>query len=405
MNRKVCFAFGPGCRRSQIDCAHLQTYFEVNGWNLTNSMKTADLVIMHMCAFSERPEKKSLKFLKISQKNVKKNAEIIVSGCFPGTNGELLKKHFSGPALSPKNLSQIDDIIKAKVPLAEVPEPHFIDQSIRNAKNSFTSKERFMAQLSWNYVRDLKARGMIQLGLKNKGFKTEYGEIFHIRVAKGCLNECTYCAIKNACGELQSKDFDKVISEFEQGLKSGARSFNLLAGDVGAYGQEKGTNIVELLRRIFEFKEDFTLILSEFNFLWFIKYCDELVEIISNNKERIGYIILPIQSGSDIILKSMKRGHSAESALEVVHKIQSAAPEVKLSTHVLIGFPGETDKDFKETYRFLKTSRFNEIYVYPYSDRPHTEAQKFPDKVPEKIIKERMSIITQEFGSVCQRQI
>ena len=405
MGKKVCFAFGPGCRRSQIDCAHLQTYFEVNGWNLTNSMKTADLVMLHMCAFSERPEQKSLKFLRISQKNLKSNGKIIVLGCFPGTNGELLEKYFSGPALSPKNISKIDNLIDAEVPLEEVPVPNFIEEPIRNAKHSFTSRERFMAQFSLNYLRDLTTRGLVRLGMKENGFKSNYGEAFHIRVAKGCLNECTYCAIKNACGELQSKDIDAVISEFALGLKKGANAFNLLAGDVGAYGQDIGTNVVELLNRIFEFKEDFTIILSEFNFLWLIKYGDELVNILSDNKSRIGYIILPIQSGSDRILKLMKRGHSAESALEAVHKLQRKAPEIKLSTHVLIGFPGESDEDFLATLYFLRTAQFDEIYVYPYSDRPQTEALNFPDKVPEKLIKERMKMVTREFGSVCQRQI
>ena len=214
--------------------------------------------------------------------------------------------------------------------------------------------------------------------------------VFELRIATGCNGSCTYCAIKTATGSLKSKPLDRILSEFENGLSKGYKVFRLIAEDVGAYGQDNGTNIVDLLSGLFRNKQKFQLIFDDFSPKWLIMYFPDLFQIITKHSNRFGYVGLPIQSGSEKILSLMKRDYTAEDAKKCMLALKKACPELHIHTHVLIGFPGEDEEDFLGTIEYLRDVPFDRVAIYKYSDRPNTPASKSAEKVPKNEMRGRM---------------
>ena len=159
--------------------------------------------------------------------------------------------------------------------------------------------------------------------------------------------------------------------------------FWLVAEDVGAYGQDIGTNIASLLSKLLSSSNDSKLLLGDFNPKYLIKYFPELYNIFIKYSKNIAYIGLPVQSGSDRILGLMQRGYTTKNLISCLSKLRKALPNIDLRTHIIIGFPGETERDFFDTLQFLKTIRFNLVTLYRYSDRTITPAANFPHKVSE----------------------
>jgi tRNA A37 methylthiotransferase MiaB len=155
----------------------------------------------------------------------------------------------------------------------------------------------------------------------------------------------------------------------------------LIAADAGAYGQDVGENIVNLLACLFEYKGHFRLVCDDFHPKWLIKYSSQLLDIFQSNTNRLGYIGIPIQSGSQRILQLMRRDYSIPDLRSSLGNLKQKCEDLKLITHILIGFPGETKEDFNETIDFLREVRFRNIYVFKYSDRPNVPSADLPHKV------------------------
>jgi len=131
-----------------------------------------------------------------------------------------------------------------------------------------------------------------------------------------------------------------------------------VAADAGSYGQDSGSSVVELFRRLFAFDEKFQLIINDFNPRWLVEYADDLVDLFAANAEKIDYILMPIQSGSEKILSLMQRRHTASEVREHILALKKAVPGIRIGAHILVGFPGETEEDFNATLDFLKTINF-----------------------------------------------
>ncbi len=154
-----------------------------------------------------------------------------------------------------------------------------------------------------------------------------------------------------------------------------------------------GTNIVHLLRKICDTKKDFSLIINDFNVNWLIKYYDDLLPLFIKNKDRIEDIRMPIQSGSDKILKSMKRPYKIHDVKRVISDLKAKLPNLRLNTHILVGFPGETAFDFEQSRQLLQELDFTTVAVYCYEERPGTLAALMPEKVPTDIRAQRVTAL------------
>lgn len=399
-NKTVFISFPNACPRSLVDAALFVEYFKANGWKISNSFKDTDLILFGTCGFDTFAEEQSIQYLSIANRKKGIDTQLIAFGCLPDINGARLLKEFDVVTITPRTYERLDEIINATVKLYQVKEPNVLNNYRLGLKESLNILDRLFrkSQLARKHFNLYWARMCLGNGLKP--LYTRYQSVFDIRIAKGCMGECSYCAIKFSYPSLCSKPIDSVLMEFYAGLKEGDKVFRLIAGDVGSYGQDIGTNICELLRNLFKKEEDFKLIWDDFNPGWLVRYFPELFDIITKNSRRIGYVGFPIQSGSEKIIQSMKRDYLVEDVKKCILALKKASPELDITTHVLIGFPGEEDIDFAETIRFVKEVNFQHIEVYRYSDRPNTSSTQLPNKIPEKVKNKRLWRFHREFNSV-----
>lgn len=389
----VCIAYANGCPRSRMSAARLFPYFEANGWDLTQDFRKADLVLVSTCGVNQRAEKKSLRLLSIADRKRKSGSRLVILGCLAGINEEVLLKKFNATVISPTASANLDDFISAKVKLGEVRELNLIQPVIDRSQKSFSIFDRAISEFEPSRV---FLHRIVDCLRPKKSEQIKEGA-FSIRILTGCPGECAYCAIKFAEGPLVSRPMDAGLAEFDAGLESGSRNFRLVGTDVGAYGQDINTDIAELLRNLLSREGAYVLHLPEFHPRWLIQYQRDLIEMFAAAGDKIGSIILPIESGSERILRLMRREHTAAEAKKCMLCLRKASPEIQVYTHVLIGFPGEAEEDFDDTVRFLREVPFDEVAVYKYEARPNIEAEQLPDKVPEATKRTRVHRLLKEF--------
>ena len=180
---------------------------------------------------------------------------------------------------------------------------------------------------------------------------------------------------------------DVIFKEFNQGLDHGYRDFALLGTDIGDYGKDLGIDLLDLLEKLVTHKEQFTLRLRNVNPRWLIPSVSHFCELLKFGK--IKYILTPVESGSNRILRIMNRGYNVEDYLKAVRKIRIAYPSILIKTQLMVGFPGETDDDFRKSMQLLRTFLFDYLEVYAYTKRPGTKAGYLLEEVDDMIITSR----------------
>lgn len=317
-------------------------------------------------------------------------------------------------------LGRLDGLISAKIPFKEIFEKgdlsHIFvktDVKLRNEQSEsivgidqsynpkagrvFSSSERFTAALflTRTKIDDLIAH--FPKCLQLQFIRQSHRLVPSLLLSRGCRGQCTYCGIPSAVGFLKSLPLERIVDNFRFILEQGNRVIGLVATDVGSYGQDNGSNVVKLFQKLFASDEKFQLIINDFNPCWLVEYSDDLIDLFAANAKKIDYILMPVQSGSEKVLSLMKRGHTASVVLEHMPALKKAVPGIHIGTHVMVGFPGETEEDFNATLDFLKKIKFYYMKVFKYDDRPRIEAAKLPFKVPEKVKRQRLLRLIREF--------
>lgn len=365
-----------GCPRRGIDSQKIYNYLEANGWSFTEDYRDANLIVVSTCAFVQDREDQSLQAINFYRENLDDHAKIVVAGCLSKINPDSIAEYDDIDFLSPRELDNLDKIIDADVKFEDIPDPNRIfshpfapDLTAPAAQEAQKGKERLNIRLDSEYEKE---------------------SVFTVRLARGCLGNCSYCAIKFAAGSLESKPIPEIMKEFKKGLNQKYQTFTLVAGDTGCYGIDIGTTIVDLLSEIFKIEGAYKLVLKEFNAQWLIKYQLQLENLLKHNYDRIDYIIVPVQSASDRILQLMRRPYKIEKVKECLRSIHKKIPELKITTHIMAGFPGETEEDFQKSLDFIKEFKFPFVDIYGYEDRPRTQASQLEGKLPQNVINQRV---------------
>ena len=321
---KTFFLCALGCPRRGIDSQKIYNYLESNGYSFTKDYQHANLIVISTCAFVKDREDQSIQALNYYRDNRHNNSKIVVSGCLSKISPDMIKEYEDIDFLSPRELDNFDELIGADTKFSDIPEPNKIYSHPLLSEFSTIEppkrKTRLNVRLDSEYDRD---------------------DLFTVRLARGCLGNCSYCAIKFAAGSLESKPIDEIILEFKKGLSQGHRLFTLIAGDTGCYGIDIGTSVVELLTAIFKVDGPYKLIIKEFNAQWLIKYHSELETLLTTNYDKIDYIIVPVQSASDKILRLMQRPYKIKNVKRCLRNLKNKIPQLKITTHIMAGFPGE----------------------------------------------------------------
>ncbi len=397
----ACIALDKGCPRMTVDVALLYRYLEANGWVLVDDVAEANLVLAACCAVHEGAEKSGFECLEHLDARRKKGSRLIAMGCLAGIcHEQLAAAHPGVAAVPPARSGHLDELIGARVKLADVPDVQ--DRAPYEAR----------ARRSMGYAMDGSARRLARQVLRSTGLRRAQGDasapsgngseagVCSLRVAWGCANECTYCAIRIAAGPLRSKPLATVLAEFDAGLAAGFERFEVIAGDVGCWGQDLGAGIVDLLAGLFERSGEYRFVIDDLNPRWLLRHQEELIPMLAANADRIAEITVPVQSGSEQILAAMRRGYSAKELVEGLTRLRAAAEGLRLVTHVLVGFPGEGETEFDETRTLLGAVRFDRVDAYPYADRPHAPSGSLPGKVAQDVIEARCARLVAEFPTV-----
>jgi tRNA-2-methylthio-N6-dimethylallyladenosine synthase len=230
---------------------------------------------------------------------------------------------------------------------------------------------------------------------KKNYFKTKpmriYQEAF-IPISTGCNNYCTYCVVPFTRGPLVCRDHKEILKETKEAIKEGFKEIWLLGQNVNDYlsPTDPKINFAKLLKMIEKIKGDFKIFFTSPHPK---NFSDELIETLAKLKKFGKYLNLPVQSGDNEILKKMNRNYTAEEYKNLVKKIREKIPDIKLSTDIIVGFPGETKEQFENTVKLVEEIKFDFAYIAKYSPRPGTAAFKMKDDVPLAEKKKREKIL------------
>ncbi|WP_028840895.1 tRNA (N6-isopentenyl adenosine(37)-C2)-methylthiotransferase MiaB [Thermodesulfobacterium hveragerdense] len=344
----------------------------------TDDPEEADLIIVNTCSVREKPQHKVYSEVgRYKPLKKKKNHLLIgIMGCVAQQEGEnLIKKlPYVDFVLGTQSFYQIKEVIKQ---LQKDPKPIVLTELTKEFKPPLLLPEETLP-------------------------KTTEKVTAFVTIMQGCDNFCSYCIVPYVRGRETSRPPEEIIEEIKRMVELGVREVTLLGQNVNSYGlKEKGyPDFPELLNQI-----------SAIEGLWRIRFTtshpkdlsERMIRIMAENPKICHHIHLPLQAGSNRILKRMNRKYTKEEYLEKVAKLKELIPDIAITTDIIVGFPGETEKDFEETLEMLKTVRYHEIFSFKYSDRPFTTAKNFEDKIPEeekerrlKLVQELQKTITQE---------
>lgn len=353
-----------GCINNLLSGSKINNYISSEQWDRVFNVEDAALIIINTCGYNQDQEDEGISVIGRYQKKYP-DKKIIVSGCLPKIVNSIIET-------TQTKILDIDDIsqLRELVPL----------QKGDNNKRILAANNIEKVDLNTSIVSSVAMKAVRCLVSKNKFLNNIFqtysflgtGKDFIIQVSRGCTGSCSYCAIKKAKGNLVSRPLSVILNEFQVGLSEGKKTFWLIGDDVGCWGQDQGLNIVTLLSNILLIKDDFDVVINYFDPYWFIKYYVELHAILSNKK--FVNINFPLQSGSIKILRNMRRNYSPSQLVENIQKLKSINKSLVVKTHIMVGFPGETFKDFLETLKYIK--HFDLIYVNVYSQRPGTVASQ-----------------------------
>lgn len=344
-----------GCKFNKADSELIRKILTKNGLVEAFNEKEADVIVLNTCGVVEKTERKIIKrALKLKRKNKK----LIFGGCLPLISPKILKEIGDG-LIGPTNILDLPKVIK----------------DIFEGKKSQSLKQKPIDKAKLNsFVILPKTCTAI------------------VPISEGCLGNCSFCATKLAKGKLRSFDKKEILKNIEESLKLGAKEIQLTSQDLAIYGLDKGKFMLpELVKDILKIKGEFKVRLGMANPTFFKKIQHQIFKLMKN-KKIYKFLHLPLQSGSNEILKLMKRHYKVEDFLKIVKNFRKNFKQGILATDVICGFPGETEKDFEKTVRVIKKIKPEILHVFKYSKRRKTEAEKLKD-FPDRIKKERSRIL------------
>ena len=362
-----------GCEQRKMDAQRIVNYFKANGAKIAGSPKDCDHAVLVTCAVDSSNEERSLSRLEDIVRELPEGVKVTIGGCLPSISPGKLTGYPVDGTFSPRSMESLDAKFCMVVPMVDIP---------RSNRSDFDSKggEQGKAKLPREDYETAKM-----------GFKVVINE--------GCLSDCSYCVVKKATGKLRSMAPETILAQIRDGISRGEKTIMLMGSDTGSYGKDIKTSLYCLLRQIRGIPGDFRLFIHDFNVNWLIGNAKEYLDVFSSiDGQRIGGISFPIQSGSDRILALMKRPYRAESAARILKSVRLDAPHIGIGTHIMVGFPSETDDDFASTLDLLEYVGFDFVTCFPYSENTFADSAAIGGKIRPETVGARLDSISSMLG-------
>ncbi|MBR7098012.1 MAG: 30S ribosomal protein S12 methylthiotransferase RimO [Clostridia bacterium] len=360
-----------GCPKNQLDTEVMLHEIMAAGYEITPEDIEADVIIVNTCAFIESAKQEAIENI-LDVAWLKKHRSlkaIIVTGCLAERYGEEIFQE----------LPEVDAVLG-------VGSIHNIVEAIEavTVKKKKGSKAKYFSHEDKNTVR---------LGGDRVLTTPDYSA--YLKIAEGCDNRCSYCAIPSIRGSFRSRPMEDLIAEAKQLEALGVKELTLVAQDTTRYGLDLyGTySLATLLRRI---TEETAIPWIRLLYCYPDKITDELIAEMRDNPRVLKYIDMPLQHISDRMLKAMNRHGDSAMIREVLRKLKSEIPDIVIRTTFIVGFPGETEEDFEELCEFVKEQKFDHAGAFTYSREEDTPAYDFPDQIDEQVKQDRLDILMRE---------
>ena len=355
-----------GCQMNEYDSDKMSDVLKhSHGLELTDDVDQADVLLVNTCSIREKAEEKLFHQLGRWKKlkTTKPNLVIGVGGCVASQEGDLILKRapYVDLIFGPQTLHRLPNMLN-----------DVLDKSQVSIDISFPEIEKF------DHLPEPHS---------------DTASAF-VSVMEGCSKYCTFCVVPYTRGEEISRPFNDVIHEVEVLAEQGVKEINLLGQNVNAYrGLMDDGEIADLALLIAIVAQVSGIERIRYTTSHPVEFSDRLIQTYAEVPELVSHVHLPVQSGSDKILGSMKRGHTVIEYKSKIRKLREIRPDISLSSDFIIGFPGETEEDFNNTMKLIDEMGFDKSFSFIYSKRPGTIAASLPDDVDQTVKKQRLSVI------------
>lgn len=383
-----------GCRATDADATALRQQLRAHGLQLASEHASADLVVLNTCTVTAAADSQAREAVrKIHRENPA--ARIIVTGCYAQRAPEEISA-IEGVTLVVGNSHQAQ-IPAAAAALVRQPDDHRAGLSLNTLVRDFVPLAHVSAEamsLAHGPAKiltgDIFAHTAVQIAaadsLASPGADDRTRPV--LKIQDGCNNRCSYCVIPLVRGRSRSLLPDAVIAQVRQLHTAGAREIVLSGINMGSYGRDllPRVSLTALVRRILD---ETAIEQVRFSSIEPQDVTEDFASLIADSHRLAPHFHVPLQSGSDRILRAMRRWYRAEHYSERMALIHRLLPDAAIGADVIVGFPGETDADFRETHGFIERLPFSYLHVFSFSERPGTAAEKLADPVPPHEIRER----------------
>jgi len=338
-----------GCKVNQYDTQVMREAMRRAGYSVIEPEESADIYVVNTCTVTSMSDRKSRNLIRRFA-SLNPNATIVVTGCYAERQPDKLK-----------NLQNVAMVLSNK-------EKPFIDRFLSEFLNGSEASCSFDIDDNYPYI---------------TGFDGQTRAF--VKIENGCDSFCTYCIVPYVRGsKIQSRPIASIINEAQALAQNGFREIVLTGIHLGAYGKENHEigKLHDVIKAVHEVDGIKRIRLSSIEPM---DVTDELISQIAILPKCAHHFHISLQSGSDRILRLMRRGYSAIEFEEIIDKIRTTMPDVGISTDIMVGFPGESELDFMETYKLIEKVKFCRLHVFRYSPREGTPAEKFPNRIPDRV--------------------
>lgn len=358
-----------GCQMNVHDGEEIAARLETLGFEATETLEEADIVILNTCAIRENAHDKLYGFLgRCKHEKEKNNKDLIIGicGCMAQEENvveELMKKHpYVDIVFGTHNIHELQDLI--------------LDRKEKQTIQVYSCEGKVYENIPYKRDSQIKA---------------------WVNIQYGCDKFCTYCIVPYTRGKQRSRKSSEILKEVQELKDKGYKEVTLLGQNVNAYGKElvDELSFAELLKAVSDIGIERVRFVTSHP--W--DFTDEMIEAIAERKNIMPYIHLPLQSGSSRILKLMGRRYTKEEYIELYDKIRNTIPNCSITTDIIVGFPNETDEDFEETLNVVNHCKYDSAFTFIYSPREGTPAAKMDDKIDMKTKEERLYKLNEVINS------
>lgn len=344
-----------GCARNLVDTEVMIGLVLKAGYEATSQLEEADFLVVNTCGFLASSRQESCDTIDLLFQEKKKGAKVVVVGCMVQKHKDELKTRF--------------------------PDIHYFLGS--------GDMERILEAIQTPQAGEAvtSARSYLEWGEVPRQISTP-NHYAYLKIAEGCAKRCAFCIIPTIKGPLHSKPEEQVLKEFKLLLDQGVHEVILIAQDLGDYAKERKEKkgLERLLESMLKVEKDFWIRML---YLYPDEISDEIIALMAKDKRICRYLDMPIQHINDEILKAMRRKTSRQQIIDTLQRLREQVPGIVIRTSLMVGFPGETDEQFEELYRFVRDTSLDNVGIFKYSREEESFSARLPGHISEEVKQER----------------